>query len=153
MLDFSNKEFVRSFTYSNLKNDRHVCKDEVILGRKHTKHGIACATTMVCDCWKVYDPSVERFRYVYLAGVARQHPKDILVKYSDGVEIAHEKAMTDPVMKLVFDDPVAFEYIEWMMQQYVNMLPIQLVKTKKEIEYEEFLNNCEMEEIDYNKIR
>ena len=153
MLDFSNKEFVRSFTYSNLKKDRRIAKEEVILGRKYIKEGTMCATTMVCDCWKVYDPSVERFKYVYLAGVARQHPMDIMVKYSDGVEIAHENAMTNPVLTMIYNDPVSFEFVEYMMEAYVSSLPIQMVKTRKEIDYEDFLNNCEAEEINYEEIK
>ena len=143
MLDYSNKEFVRSFTYSNLREDRRTEKREVILGREFVKFGTACATTMVCDCWKVYDSSVKRFKYVYLAGVARQHPTDICVKYADGVSLAHENAMTNPVMTLIYDKPVQFEFIEYMMRCYVSMLPVQFIKTKKEIEYDTFLRGCE----------
>lgn len=140
MLDFSNKEFVRSFTYSNLREDRRIQKREVILGREYIKYGTACATTMVCDCWKVYDPSVERFKYVYLAGVARQHPSDISVKYADGVEIAHENAMTNPVFTMIYDRPVEFEFVELMMSNYICQLPVQLVKTRQEVEDDERLN-------------
>lgn len=142
MLDFSNKEFVRSFVYSNFKHDRSVCKNVIILGREYCKIGTMCATTMVCDCWKVYDSSVKRFKYVYMAGVARQHPKDINIKYSDGVEIAHKNALDKPVMQLVFDEPIQFEAIECMMGDYISQLPIQMVKTKQELDYEEFLHNC-----------
>lgn len=153
MLDYSNKEFVRSFTYSNLREDRRTTKREVILGREYTKYGTACATTMVCDCWKVYDTSVKRFKYVYMAGVARQHPSDISVKYADGISIAHENAMVNPVMTMVYDEPVQFEFIEYMMANYVSQLPVQLIKTRKELDYQEFLNNCaedEIYEVDYN---
>lgn len=143
MLDFLNKEFVRSFTYSNFKRDRRTFKDEVILGRVHTKHGIACATTMVCDCWKVYDDSVKQFKYVYLAGIARQHPKDRNIKYQDGVSIAKANAMVDPVFTLIYDKPACFEFIESMLEAYVSQLPIQLVKTKEEIEFDEFLANAD----------
>lgn len=143
MLDYSNKTFVRSFTYSNLKEDRRICKKEVIFGRTYIKHGIMCATTMVCDCWKVFDPSVEQFKYVYLAGVARQHPNDICVKYADGVELAHQNAMMNPVMTLVYDRPVEYEFIEGMMELYVSQLPQQMVRTNKEIEANEFFSGAE----------
>lgn len=150
MLDYSNKEFVRSFTYSNLRNDRRTSKQEVILGRIYTKYGTACATTMVTDLWKVWDPSVEQFKYVYLSGMARQHPEDINVRYADGIEIAHENAMMNPVMTMVYDKPISFEQVEYMMSIYVSGLPVQLVKTKKEIEYDDFLNNCEeIDEVDF----
>ena len=151
MLDYSSKEFVRSFVYSNLKEDRRIQKREVILGREHIKLGTACATTMVCDCWKVYDSSVERFKYVYLAGVARQHPQDISVKYADGVAIAHENAMVNPVFTMIYDNPVQFEFVEFMMENYISQLPVQFVKTRQEIEYQDFINKCEEEiyEVDY----
>lgn len=148
MLDFTNKEFVRSFIYSNFKHDRRMIKDEVIFGRVYTKQGIACATTMVCDLWKVYDPSVERFKYVYMAGVARQHPSDICVKYKDGVEIAHEKALTEPVLTLIYDKPVEYEFIEHMMEAYVYQLPKQMIKTKRELECEEYISSKYEEKIE-----
>lgn len=147
MLDYSNKEFVRSFTYSNLRKDRRISKQEVILGRTTTKYGTACATTMVTDLWKVWDPSVEQFKYVYLTGMARQHPQDITVKYADGIEIAHENAMINPVMTMVYDKPISFEQVEYMMEIYVSGLPVQFVRTRQEIEYDKFLKNCE--EIEY----
>lgn len=150
MLDYSIKEFVRSFTYSNLRKDRRTSKEEVILGRTIIKYGTACATTMVTDLWKVWDPSVEQFKYVYLTGMARQHPLDITVKYADGVEIAHENAMTNPVMTMIYDKPISYEMVEHMMELYVYNLPVQFIKTHQEIEYDKFLEDCEeIDEVEF----
>lgn len=135
MLDFNNKELIHSFVISDLRQDRSHSKREIILGRTYTKFGIACATTMVTDCWKVYDPSVEQYKYVYLSGVARQHPEDINIKYSDGVELAHEMAFANPVMKFVYNKPASYENIELMMWQYIAGLPVEFVKTQKEVDF------------------
>ena len=65
MLDFSNKEFVRSFHWSDISCDREMETTEIVLGRTYTKHGKGTATTVVVDCWKVWDPSVKLNKFVY----------------------------------------------------------------------------------------
>ena len=38
-----------------------------------------------------------------------------------------------------------------MMENYISQLPVQFVKTRQEIEYQDFINKCEEEiyEVDY----
>ena len=132
MLDYTNKEFVRSFCVSDFRQIRTFHKNVIINGRHYTKHGTYCATTLVANHWKVYDPSVEQFKHVYLVGVARQHPEDNSIKYADGVEIAAENAMCDPCMTLIFDNPLSYEKIEEFMWSYLVELPLNPILTTEE---------------------
>ena len=134
MLDFTKKKFVRSFNYSNFREDRTLVKEVRINGRSYLKRGTKCATTCVAHYWKVFDESVNRFKNVYLVGVARQHPDDRSATYAEGIEIAAENAMISPVMTLVYDEPAPFELIEHMMEVYVAGLEERFVRTKEESE-------------------
>lgn len=132
MLDYTNKKFVRSFCVSDFRQDRSLDSNVIINGRHYTKHGTFCATTLVANHWKVYDPDVKQFKHVYLVGMARQHPDDRNIKYADGVEIAAENAMINPCMTLIFDRPISFESIEDFMWKFVSEQPIQYVRTTEE---------------------
>lgn len=132
MLDYTNKEFVRSFCISDFRHDRTTKANVIINGRHYTKHGTYCATTLVANHWKVFDPSVEQFKHVYLVGVARQHPNDNNIRYSDGVEIAEENAFANPCMMLIFEKALSFEDIENFMWKYLELQPIQFIRTKEE---------------------
>lgn len=134
MLDYTNKKFIRSFCVSDFKHERNVSNDVIINGRLYTRHGRYCATTLVANHWKVFDSSINQFKNVYLVGVARQHPDDASAKYSDGVEIAEENAFINPSMTLIFDNKLSYEEIEFFMWKYIENIPIQIIRTRKERE-------------------
>ena len=134
MLDYTNKQFIRSFCVSDVRQERMASSNVIINGRNYIKLGKYCATTLVANLFKVYDCSINQFKYVYFVGAAKQHPNDISVKYSDGVEIAAENAMTNPCMVLTFDEPISYEAIEELMWRYISYSPVKYVRTRKEIE-------------------
>lgn len=133
MLDFSIKEFVRSFHYSNLNEDREYSNEEKIFGRTYTKYGKHTATTVVVNLWKVYDPSVKQSKYVYLGGVARQHPNDNVVTLKEGLEIAEEKAFIEPEIMWIYPEQVCIPCMIDMIRNYVWLMPKEFVRTKEEI--------------------
>ena len=65
--------------WNNIKRNREEFKEERINGRLYVKYGINCATTVSYFIYKVYDPSVESFKYAYMLGVARQNPGDTVI--------------------------------------------------------------------------
>ena len=132
MLDYSNKEFVKSFCVSDFRQDRETFSNVIINGRKYIKCGTYCATTLVAHHWKVYDESINQFKHVYLVGVARQHPDDANAKYRDGVEIAETNAVLNPCMTLIFDNAIEYDRVEHFMWEYLNEQPIQFIRTYQE---------------------
>jgi hypothetical protein len=136
MLDYTNKEFVRSFTISNFKDDREISKEQVVNGRIYLAIGKKCATTVVIDLWKVFDPSVKSYKYVYLGGVAHQHPNDYAVKYQEGVEIAHERAMVEPSIVFETKEHMDFTRVEAIGRIYIASVPEQLLRTPQEVKLE-----------------
>lgn len=135
MLDYSTKEFVRSFHWSDMSDDRELVKTEVVLGRTYYKIGKGTATTVVTDCWKVYDPSVKLFKYVYFGGVARQHPDDTEITLKTGLEIAEEKAFTNPDFIFTFNDFVEISLVVDLMKTYASGIPMQMIRTSEEKKY------------------
>lgn len=138
MLDYNTKELVRSYHKNTAKDDRLYVKQEIINGRTYDKYGVATVVSMIVDCWKVYDPSVKLFKYVYLGGISRQHPNDPQINIELGYEIAHENAMVNPVLKFEFDNMIDTISVLEMMETYINALPIEFIRTKEEIQ---LLNN------------
>lgn len=132
MLDFSNKEFVRSFHWSDISCDREMETTEIVLGRTYTKHGKGTATTIVVDCWKVWDPSVKLNKFVYFGGVARQHPNDTKITLKEGLEVAEEKAFTNPDFMFTFQDLVDIDVIVSLMEVYASGVPMEMIRTSEE---------------------
>jgi hypothetical protein len=132
MLDFSTKEFVRSFHSSDIKDERYAEKTEVVLGRTITKQGRCTATTVVVDLWKVFDPSVKLYKFVYLGGVARQHPNDTEISLKTGLEAAEEKAFSNPDFKCIFPEILEVADVVALMNFYISCMPIEFIRTKEE---------------------
>lgn len=134
MLDYNTKEFVRSYHYNNAKEDRCYIKQEIINGRTYDKYGVGTVTSMVIDLWKVYDPSVKLFKYVYIGGISRQHPNDCRINTELGYELAHENAFVNPVFRMEYTEKIPTKLVILMMENYVAGLPIEFVRTRQEIE-------------------
>lgn len=136
MLDWTKKKLVRKYHYTNIGDDRKCIKSVNINGRLYDKHGVDCATTMVALEYKVYDPSVKRFKTAILCGIARQNPGDIVLVKELGIEIATTNAMIEPIMVLEYPKPPSERIIYYLMSSYVLGLPIQFVKTATELKNE-----------------
>ena len=88
MLNYGAKEFVRSYYYSDMKQQRFHVKRDIVNGRLCERFGTHTATTVILNMYKVYDPSVKSSKYVYLGGVARQHPNDHVITAEEEVILA-----------------------------------------------------------------
>ena len=136
MIDWLNKELIGSGSWNNIKKNREEFKEERINGRLYVKYGINCATTVSYFIYKVYDPSVESFKYAYMLGVARQNPGDTVIDKEEGVEIASFKAMDNPSIVLIYDYMIPHGQLMTIIEQYVMTLPVRFVKTKAEMKAE-----------------
>jgi len=136
MIDWSDKELVNIFYYSNVNCDRHATKSVRINGRLYDKHGVDCAITAAALLYKVYDPSINHYKYAILVGIARQNPYDTVIDEETGFEIAIENAMINPVMTIEYNNEVKEDVVYGLLDSYVNGLSVQFIKTKTEIESE-----------------
>ena len=73
MID-SSKEFVKSFSWTSLTENRETEKEVTIAGRKYYKTGKEQVVTFV---GKLYKISGAVPKYVLYVGMAKQHPTNI----------------------------------------------------------------------------
>ena len=132
-MDFLRKELVDSFFFTDYNRNREYSKKVVINGRTYVKFGTHTATTIVANVYKVYDPSVESYKYVALFGISRQHPCDVKVTKEEGIELANIAADTNPFMTCQFDEAPSYHTFKYMADIYICSMKKQLIKTKEEI--------------------
>ena len=132
-MDFLRKDFVDSYFYTDFNKNREYSKEVVINGRKHLKFGTYTATTIVANIYKVYDPSVESYKYVALFGISRQHPCDVKVTKEEGIELANIAAHSKPFMTCQFEEKPNYHTFKYMADIYLHSMPKQFIKTKQEI--------------------
>ena len=133
-MDFSQKEMIGMYYYTNVNDGREGVKTVSINGREYLKFGTFTSTTAVAIQYKVFNPSVEHSEYITLIGVARQNPGDITLDKELGYEIATENAMINPVATIKYAHKCNEADIENLMRAYITGLPEAFIKTKKEIE-------------------
>lgn len=128
--DFATKELVKSFSYTTINQDREACTDVNIDGRWYTKHGTLQAVTVVGNLYKD-----ENGNKTLHCGVTRQHPCDSRIDKQLAYEQAQQKAFMNPdiIINTVPECLTKYNFnrmIEW----YIDMIELQFVKTRKEIE-------------------
>jgi len=143
------KEFVKNFSYTTINTDRSGVKDVRIDGRQYCKFGIYQAVTLVGDLWDVYDGDVKRNRRMLFVGVAKQHPRDLGVDKELSYEVAHLNSLENPIMILEVGPNFCGHDFRHLASMYVDTLNLQFVKTRDEIEMEDFLDSIEIEEEEY----
>ena len=131
--DFLTKTLVRSFDWNDMKEDRSMYEQVCINGRDYIKMGVATSTTVVGNLYLVEDRSVKQNKYVLLVGIARQHPKELNVKRSEGVDFANHKALNSPVMQIEFDHEVTWDEFKELADWYVAWQTPKMLKTNEEL--------------------
>lgn len=133
MLDWLRKEIINEYHYSNINDDRNYFKPVRINGRLYDKYGTICATTVAAFEYKVPVQGVKQFKYVILVGVARQNPGDSFISEKEGIDIAEENAINNPVMRIEYDESPNEENIYLLLKSYVDSLPMKFIYTKDEL--------------------
>lgn len=131
--DFLTKNLVRTFDWNDLGQNRSISEEVCINGRKYLKTGVTTSTTVVGNLYLVEDQSVKQNKYVLLVGIARQHPCELNVKRSEGIEIANLKALNSPVMQIEFDHEVTWDEFEELANWYVAWQTPKMLKTNEEL--------------------
>lgn len=131
--DFLTKTLVRSFDWNDMKHDRSMHEQVCINGRNYIKMGVSTSTTVVGNLYLVEDQSVKQNKYVLLVGIARQHPNELNVRRSEGVEIANLKALNSPVMQIEFDHEITWPEFEELAEWYVSWQTPKMLKTSEEL--------------------
>ena len=99
--NFLSKELVNTFAYTTATQDRDVCTDVSINGRRYRKYGTLQAVAFVGNLYKVGVPGEgylkddgpvqnRNDKYVLVIGMSKQHPYDTKVNKDLGYEIATE---------------------------------------------------------------
>lgn len=133
MIDWLTKELINEWYWTNVDEDRSCVKSERINGRLYDKYGVNCATTAICFEYKVFDPSVNLYKYAILIGFARQNPGDVNLNMNEGYEIASENALMNPSIMLVNNIEASEDFIYSIIEAYVSSLPVKFIKTKSEL--------------------
>ena len=128
------KELVKSLVYSNRNEVREWCTETVINGRKYLKYGTLQVVTIIGNIFKVANEETGRDEYWLFAGMAKQHPTDIVNDKNLATELAANRAYTDPFMIMQVGKNFGEISFRDMMRTYVSDLDLEFVKTKEEIE-------------------
>lgn len=132
-MDFSQKEIIGIYHYTDVNDNREDAKSVSINGREYLKFGNYTATTVAAIQYKVFNPSVGHSEYITLMGVARQNPGDITLNEELGYELATENAMVNPAAVFKYAKECSEDTIYSLMESYVNGLPKVFIKTRQEI--------------------
>lgn len=128
--DFLTKELVQSFGYTTITQDREAATEVNIDGRWYTKYGTLQAVTIVGNLYVDADGNK-----VLHCGVTKQHPCDSKIDKQLAYEQAQLRAFESPDIIINTVPEVLTRYnFNRMMEWYIDMMNLQFVKTRKEIE-------------------
>lgn len=131
--DMTTKEFVRSYSFNDIYCDRKAERSKVIKGRTVIELGTRVATCFVGNLYRVFEPSVESYKYLLLVGVAQQNPNyDSLVSVEEAEEAAAIKAFTNPVLTYILDEPLSEDSFIDLSLVLRDSKPVVLIKTPEE---------------------
>lgn len=131
--NMTTKELIRSYSFNDIYCNRNAEHRKVIKGRTIIELGTRIATCFVGNLYKVYEPSVESYKYLLLVGVARQNPDyDSPISVEEAEEAAAINAFTKPILTYVADEPLTDDNFTDLSLVLRETLPVILVKTPEE---------------------
>lgn len=133
------KELIETFSYSTMNHPREGEMFVRIDGRDYIKFGTYQAVTLVGNLYEVYDADVKRNKTVLFVGVSRQHPCDTTADKEIAYEEAHLKALLEPQM--IVEVGPKFRKSDFLnfAKSYIRTLKLKFVKTRQEIEEDNFM--------------
>lgn len=131
--NLSTKEWVRSYAFNDIYTNRNDERRKVIKGRTTIELGTRIATSFVGNLYRVYDSSVESFKYLLLVGVARQNPDfDSPITVEEAEEVAAMNAWLNPVLTYTVDEVIDDDHFLDLCIVMREMMPKIFVKTPEE---------------------
>lgn len=143
--DFLFKELVNTFSYTTASQNRDVCADVSINGRRYTKYGTLQAVTFVGN---LYEVGIQNNGYlkdnvtinnknnrklVLFIGMSKQHPCDVKVNKEHGYEVAHINALDNPCMIIDINEKFTKRRFVDIVEHYLDSMNLEFVKTRAEI--------------------
>ena len=132
------KDFLQNYSYTTINTNREGVKEVKIDGRRYLKLGVYQAVTLVGDLFDVYDADVKRNRKMLFVGVSKQHPRDLSVDKELAYETAHLNALESPAIIMEVGPEFCGHDFRHLASTYVKSLRLQFVKTREEIDEEDF---------------
>lgn len=131
--NLSTKEWVRSYAFNDIYTNRNDERRKVIKGRTTIELGTRIATSFVGNLYRVFDSSVESFKYLLLVGVARQNPEyDSPIAVEEAEEVAAINSLLNPVLTYVVDEVIDDDHFLDLCIVMREMMPKIFVKTPEE---------------------
>ena len=139
-LDFLRKDLVETFYFTNVNDNRTYVNREIVNGREVDVRGQVCATTLIGLLYRVYDPSVESYKYILHVGVANQGNADAVVDVDEEYEEAYINALMNPQIQYVIgDDYTSFDW-EVFSLSILSTQPKRFVLTDEEVRIAQFFD-------------
>ena len=133
-LDFLRKDLVETFYFTNVNDNRTYVNREIVNGREVDVRGQVCATTLIGLLYRVYDPSVESYKYILHVGVANQGNADVVVDVDEEYEEAYTNALMNPQIHYTSFDWKAFS------SAILSTQPKRFVLTDEEVRIAQFFD-------------
>lgn len=139
-LDFLRKDLVETFYFTNVNDNRTYVNREIVNGREVDVRGQVCATTLIGLLYRVYDPSVESYKYILHVGVANQGNADAVVDVDEEYEEAYINALMNPQIQYVIgDDYTSFDWKVFSLS-ILSTQPKRFVLTDEEVRIAQFFD-------------
>ena len=139
-LDFLRKDLVETFYFTNVNDNRTYVNREIVNGREVDVRGQVCATTLIGLLYRVYDPSVESYKYILHVGVANQGNADAVVDVDEEYEEAYINALMNPQIQYVIgDDYTSFDWKVFSLAILATQ-PKRFVLTDEEVRIAQFFD-------------
>ena len=139
-LDFLRKDLVETFYFTNVNDNRTYVNREIVNGREVDVRGQVCATTLIGLLYRVYDPSVESYKYILHVGVANQGNADAVVDVDQEYEEAYINALMNPQIQYVIgDDYTSFDWKVFSLS-ILSTQPKRFVLTDEEVRIAQFFD-------------
>ena len=139
-LDFLRKDLVETFYFTNVNDNRTYVNREIVNGREVDVRGQVCATTLIGLLYRVYDPSVESYKYILHVGVANQGNADAVVDVDEEYEDAYINALMNPQIQYVIgDDYTSFDWKVFSLA-ILSTQPKRFVLTDEEVRIAQFFD-------------
>ena len=139
-LDFLRKDLVETFYFTNVNDNRTYVNREIVNGREVDVRGHVCATTLIGLLYRVYDPSVESYKYILHVGVANQGNADAVVDVDEEYEEAYINALMNPQIQYVIgDDYTSFDWKVFSLA-ILSTQPKRFVLTDEEVRIAQFFD-------------
>ena len=139
-LDFLRKDLVETFYFTNVNDNRTYVNREIVNGREVDVRGQVCATTLIGLLYRVYDPSVESYKYILHVGVANQGNADAVVDVDEEYEEAYINALMNPQIQYVIgNDYTSFDWKVFSLA-ILSTQPKRFVLTDEEVRIAQFFD-------------